>query len=58
MDVFGLHNLIDTSPCYKSVDPTLIDVNLRNRKANIYTIDDSFRYSAKLFIINTVVPQY
>ena len=28
MDVFGLHNLIDTPTCYKAVDPTLIDVIL------------------------------
>ena len=35
MDVFGLCNLIDTPPCYKSVDLTLIDVILTSQRRRI-----------------------
>ena len=35
MDVFGLHNLIDTPTCYKSVDPTPIDVILTSPRRRI-----------------------
>ena len=35
MDVFGLHNLIDTPTCYKAVDPTLIDVILTSQRRRI-----------------------
>ena len=35
MEVFGLYNLIDTPTCYKSVDPTLIDVFLISQRRRI-----------------------
>ena len=35
MGVFGLCNLIDTPTCYKSVDPTLIDVILTSQRRRI-----------------------
>ena len=35
MDVYGLYNLIDTPTCYKSVDPTLIDVILTSQRRRI-----------------------
>ena len=35
MDVFGLYNLIDTPTCFKSVDPTLIDVILTSQRRRI-----------------------
>ena len=34
-DVFGLYNIIDTPTCYKSVDPTLIDVILTSQRHRI-----------------------
>ena len=38
MDVFGLYNVIYNPTCYKSVDPTLIDVILTSQRRRIASI--------------------
>ena len=56
MDVYGLYNLIDTPTCYKSVDPTLIDVILtsqRRRIASTLNVTTGISYVHNLIACST-----